>query len=92
MRHEAIGNSKKVSVFGLVLFAMLFALSGFAQAQQPKVYRLGVLVPGEAWYEIVDGLRFGLSQLGLEEGKQYTLGIRDWKGDAKGSRGSSEKF
>jgi hypothetical protein len=27
MRHAAIGNSKKASLFGLTLFAMLFALS-----------------------------------------------------------------
>ena len=39
-----------------------------------------------AWgplYDIVEGLRHGLSQLGLQEGKQFTLAIRDTKGDLK---------
>jgi hypothetical protein len=60
-------------VFLLVLGALLFAFGSIAEAQQPSVYRIGVLVPGEAWYEIVDGLRLGLRELGLEERKQFTL-------------------
>src|SRR4029434_8233099 len=71
------------NVMRLTLSAMLCALCVSAHAQQPKVYRVGVLVPGEAWYEIIDGLRVGLGQLGLEEGKQFILAIRDWKGDVK---------
>ena len=54
-----------------------------ADAQQPKIYRIGVFLPGKAWYEIIDGLRAGLRELGLEETKQYTLAIQDWQGDAK---------
>jgi putative ABC transport system substrate-binding protein len=53
---------------------------------------VGVLVPGEAWYEIIDGLRVGLKQLGLEEGKQGTLTIRDWKGDAKEAEAAAKSF
>jgi putative ABC transport system substrate-binding protein len=81
---------KKITV--LVLSAMLCALSFSASAQQPKPYRVGVLVPGEAWYEIVDGLRAGLKQLGFEEGKQYVLSIRDWKGDTKAAEEAARKF
>jgi ABC-type uncharacterized transport system substrate-binding protein len=73
----------RTKVIGLALSALLFALCSSAEAQQPKVYRVGVLLPGEAWYEIIDGLRAGLRQLGLEEGKQFILAIRDWKGDVK---------
>jgi putative tryptophan/tyrosine transport system substrate-binding protein len=54
-----------------------------AEAQQPKVHRIGVVTAGGAWYEVIDGLRVGLKQLGLVEGKQFTLAIRDTKGDAK---------
>ncbi len=54
-----------------------------ANAQQPKVYRVGVILPGDAWYETIDGLRFGLRKLGLEEGKHFVLAIRDMKGDLK---------
>jgi putative tryptophan/tyrosine transport system substrate-binding protein len=76
----------------LALSALLFALSFSTEAQQPKFYRIGVLVPGEAWYEIIDGLRAGLKQLGFEEGKQFNLAIRDWKGDAKAAEEAARKF
>ena len=71
---------------------MLCALCVSAHAQQPKVYRVGVLVPGEAWYEIIDGLRVGLKQLGFEEGKQFNLSVRDWQGDAKAAEEAAAKF
>src|SRR5678816_2603512 len=69
--------------FAFVLATSILAAVPPAEAQQPKVYRVGVLLPGEAWYEIIDGLRVGLRQLGFEEGKQFILAIRDWKGDVK---------
>src|SRR5215475_7375834 len=76
----------------LTLCALLFALCFTAEAQQSKPYRVGVLVPGEAWYEIIDGLRAGLKQLGLEERKQFNLSIRDWQGDAKAAEEAATKF
>ncbi len=41
-------NEKKEKVMrkNLMLCAVLVALCGSAEAQQPKVYRVGVLVPG----------------------------------------------
>ena len=81
---------RKVSIFSFAILAL--ACVHLAQAQQPKVYRVGVLVPGEAWYETIDGLRVGLKQLGLEEGKQITLAIRDWKGDAKAAEEAARNF
>ena len=73
--------SKKV--VRLALGVWLLTLSFSAEAQQPKVYRVGVLLPGDAWYVIIDGLRIGLKELGLEEGKQFVLEIRDTKSDMK---------
>jgi putative ABC transport system substrate-binding protein len=73
--------NKKISAF--VLATILLGAVPLAEAQQPKVYRIGVLLPGDAWYEIIDGLRVGLRQLGLQEGKQFALDIRDTKGDLK---------
>src|SRR6266542_4526784 len=70
-------------IIPLVLSALLFALCISAEAQQSKVHRVGVITAGGAWYETIDGLRAGLKQLGLEEGKQFVLEIRDTKGDAK---------
>jgi putative ABC transport system substrate-binding protein len=80
------------NVIALALSAMLFAFCASSHAQQPKLYRLGVLLPGEAWYEIIDGLRLGLRQLGLEEGKHFILVIRDWKGDVKMAEEAAKNF
>src|SRR5215475_874772 len=82
----------KKQLLALSFGAILFAFCLPAEAQQPKVHRVGVLLPGEAWYEIIDGLRVGLRQLGLEEGKQYALAIRDWKGDARAAEEAARKF
>jgi len=54
--------NKKISAF--LLTTILLTIVYLAEAQQPKVDRVGVLLPGEAWYEIIDGLRVGLRQLG----------------------------
>ena len=62
---------------------IILAAVPLAEAQQPKVYRVGVLTAGGVWYETIDGLRVGLRELGLEEGKQFILAIRDTKGDLK---------
>ena len=78
-----IGRSSSNKVFCLALFALLFAVSFPANAQQPKINRVGVLLAGAHWYEIIDGLRAGLKELKLEEGKQFILEIRDTKGDLK---------
>jgi putative ABC transport system substrate-binding protein len=58
-------------------------LSAFAQAQQAKVYRVGVIHEGGPYTLVVDGLKDGLKELGFAEGKQYVLEIRDLKGDRK---------
>jgi putative ABC transport system substrate-binding protein len=89
-RKSEIQNLKWIAI---VAIAVAFAICGTAaQAQQPKAYRVGVLLPGETWHEIVDGLRVGLRKLGFEEGKQFVLSIRDWKGDAKMAEEEARKF
>ena len=76
-----------VLVIGLTLASVHSAV-----AQQPKVYRIGVVTAGGAWYEVIDGLRVGLKQLGLVEGKQFTLAIRDTKGDAKAAEEAAKNL
>jgi putative ABC transport system substrate-binding protein len=76
----------------LAFGTLIVALCAPAHAQQPKAYRVGVLLPGETWYEMVDGLRAGLKQLGLEEGKQFNLVIRNWKGNAKLAEEAARNF
>ena len=54
-----------------VLWSLVTFLVGTnppAEAQQAKVYRVGVVTAGGAWYEVIDGLRVGLRQLGLKRG------------------------
>jgi len=73
----------KTKTLGVVIGALLLALSFPAEAQQSKVYRVGVITAGGQWNETIDGLRVGLRELGLEEGKQFILASRDTKGDVK---------
>jgi putative ABC transport system substrate-binding protein len=78
---KIISHWRPVVILGIT--AILLAICVSAHAQQTKVSRIGVLVPGPAWYEIIDGLRSGLKDLGVHEGKQFSLTIRDWNGDIK---------
>ena len=77
---------------GFALSTLLLALSFPAQAQQQKIYRIGVLYPGGPLRETIDGLRAGLKELGLAEGKQFTLAIEDIKGDIKAGEAAAKNF
>jgi putative tryptophan/tyrosine transport system substrate-binding protein len=66
-----------------LLTVFLLVSVHLAQAQQTKVARVGVVHLGGSYYPIIDGLRDGLRELGLEEGKQFVLENRDAKGDLK---------
>ena len=96
IRQQALGKKSKIENLkwlGLSVFDFVLVMVGsVAQAQQVKVYRVGVVTAGGAWYEVIDGLRIGLRQLGLEEGKQFALAIRDTKGDAKAAEEAARKF
>jgi putative ABC transport system substrate-binding protein len=78
-------------VFSLLLTVFLLTVS-FAEAGQPKVYRIGVLYLGGPLSGTLDGLRGGLRELGLAEGKQFTLAILDTKGDAKAAEEAARNF
>ncbi|HET9296585.1 MAG TPA: ABC transporter substrate-binding protein [Candidatus Binatia bacterium] len=82
----------KKTIIGFVLGVVLLGLSSPAKAQQLKVYRIGVITAGGAWYGTIDGLRVGLRDLGLEEGKQFVLTIRDTKGNAKAAEAAAKDF
>jgi ABC-type uncharacterized transport system substrate-binding protein len=81
--------SKKV-IF-LMAAAMVVSISQ-AHAGQAKVYRIGALLPGGPLYETINGLKDGLRELGLEEGKQFILTVRDTKGDAKAAEEAARNF
>ena len=69
-------------LFGALAAAVLLPVH-LASAQDTKVPRVGVILQGGPWYAVVDGLRDGLRVLGLVEGKQFVLDIRDTRGDLK---------
>jgi ABC-type uncharacterized transport system substrate-binding protein len=78
---------------GLSVIAFVLVVSGaVAQAQQPKIHRIGVILPGGPISATIDGLRQGLNDLGLQEGKQYTLTIKDTQGDAQTAQEAAKIF
>jgi putative ABC transport system substrate-binding protein len=54
-----------------------------AEAQQGRVYRVGVVLQGGSYFDVIAGLQDRLKELGLEEGKQFVLLVRDAKGDLR---------
>jgi putative ABC transport system substrate-binding protein len=83
IRHAVIGKSKKTSVFGLALFAMLFALCFSAEAQQPKkVPRIGIISPGaprdssSRGPNLLGAFLEGLRDLGYVDGKNIQIEFR----------------
>ena len=76
-----------------LLTGLLFVLSPQLAIGQPtKSHRIGVLVPSQVQYEIIDGLRDGLKELGLHDGKQVNLVVRDIKGDATAAEKEARAF
>lgn len=69
----------------------LFSLQ-FASAQEAKVQKIGIILHGGPWYTIVQGLRDGLRDLGLVEGKQIILEIRDVQGNPKAVEQAASEF
>jgi ABC-type uncharacterized transport system substrate-binding protein len=73
-----------VRILIAALFAAPLALAAAdADAQQARIYRVGVFILGGTYYQAIDGLRDGLRELGLKEGTHFVLHIRDTKGDIK---------
>jgi putative ABC transport system substrate-binding protein len=73
-------SNKRVVSF---LAALVLGFVPLAQAQPAKVFRIGVVHEGGPFYVVVNGLKDGLKELGLEAGKHYVLEVRDLKGDRK---------
>jgi putative tryptophan/tyrosine transport system substrate-binding protein len=61
----------------------LFGVPPAVEAQQARLYRVGVILHGGSYLAALEGLRDGLRELGFEEGKQFVFHVRDTKGDLK---------
>lgn len=76
---------------GLVL-ALLVGCHA-ANAQTPPVPTIGILTPGgESYAATIAGLRDGLREARLEEGKHFILHIRDVKGDLRAAETAARTF
>src|SRR5215813_10772948 len=65
--------------FLAVLTGGLLAAPLMAEAQQVRVYRIGVVLQGGPYFADIDGLRDSLKEVGLVEGKHFVLDVRDTK-------------
>ena len=73
-----------------IVYVMLFAYC--AHGQQAKGFRIGVLFPGGPLSGTIDGLKVGLKEAGLAEGKQFLLDLKDTKGDPKAAEEAARYF
>jgi putative tryptophan/tyrosine transport system substrate-binding protein len=82
----------KTFFLSVVWFFTVTYCAAAQPAQQSKVARIGVILPGGPLHGTIEGLRYGLQELGLQEGKQFTLVIRDTKGDLKIAEEAARDF
>jgi len=75
-----------------LLLVTVFGEPRAAQPQPPRTYRVGVVLQGGSYSEAVDGLRDGLRELGLAEGKQVIILVHDAKGDLKSIEAAARRF
>jgi len=81
MKFALIAPLRFVSAF--VMLAVL-TLAMAVEAQQPgRVYQVGVVYQGGSYAPAIEGLRDGLKELKLEEGKHFVLHLRDARGELK---------
>ena len=81
---EGAEKNKKKKITLLTLCAVLFALKGVAEAQQPptKVSRIGFLTGSSLSSQLArnEAFRQGLRDLGYVEGKNIVIEWRSWEG------------
>ncbi|HYN21938.1 MAG TPA: ABC transporter substrate-binding protein [Thermoanaerobaculia bacterium] len=84
-------TARRSALTGLLILG-LFAAPLAVEAQQARVYRVGVVLQGGAYSQAVDGLRDGLRELGFAEGKQFVLQVHDAKGNLKSVEPAARSF
>src|SRR5437867_4692999 len=89
-RKSKIQNLKWAGFLAIVV--LLVGYVGMADAQQAKVHQVGAIHLGGPLSTMIEGLRDGLRELGLQEGKQFVLTIQDTKGDQKTVEEAARKF
>ena len=82
--------TKSLAHFCLLITVLL--ITDLVEAQQTKVFRVGVIHQGGPYKAVVNGLQDGLRQLGLEEGKQFSAECPGFEGRFESGRGGGEGF
>ena len=91
MSREAAGNSKRVTVFGAALCALLFALCVSVEGQETKkLARIGYLRWLSGTSPTLPAFKEGLRELGWVEGKQIEIEYRYAEDDDKLSEFATE--
>src|SRR5215468_6825857 len=83
---------RKTALASILFAGAVLAAAVKAEAQQAKVYRVGVIQPAAPFSAVVEGMRDGLKELGYEDGKQVRLEIRDTKGDLNAVKEAAKTF
>ncbi len=85
-------NSRKLwsLLAGVIVIAML--LSGCGQAQQTKVYHVGVLSGLDAFSPAIDGFKAKLTELGYVEGKNIVYDVQKTNVDMDAYKSFAKKF
>ncbi len=73
----------RAALAAVLAIGLLAAPYGAAGQAPGNVHRVGIIHITGHHHVVVDGLRQGLRELGLEEGKHLVLDIRETKGDMK---------
>src|SRR5215470_4297432 len=78
-----------LTLCALALGAILVAPEAAPRAASGP-QRVGVIHQGGTWQTMIEGLREGCHELGIEEGKQIVLDLRDAGGDLKAAEGAAK--
>jgi putative tryptophan/tyrosine transport system substrate-binding protein len=62
------------------------------KAQQPRLYRIGIVFQGGPYAAAIEGLRDGLKALGWTEGRNFVFHVRDVKSDLKAVAGAARSL
>ncbi len=78
-----------LTLFTLALVAILVAPEAAPRAASGP-QRVGVIHQGGTWQTLIEGLREGCRELGIEDGKQIVLDLRDTGGDLKAAEAAAK--
>lgn len=94
MLNKKVSYGKYARIWTLISGVMIVALllSGCGQAQESKVYRVGILSGLDAFSPAIDGLKAKLTELGYVEGKNIAYEIQKTNVDIEAYRSIAKQF